>query len=378
MSQPENRVIDSDGHMIEPMDMWEKYVEPAYRDRAPQVVTNARGEQLLSLGGLAMDIPGGVRLGFEHAADTDGWEEASRHKMGMEGGWNPEARLVDMDADGIDIAVLYPTLMLAVEQDPHLFAALCRAYNNWLKDYCSASPKRLFGVGVVPLQDVALAIRESQRCVKELGFKAVMIRPAPYIGERKLYHPAYDPFWRELEDLDIPVAVHPLPFGDLPNSCRGLRLDEDMTFASDGLFLRQGLTNALDVMVSMAWFVGGGICERFPKLKVALLEGSGGWAPTMLERLEHHFHIFGSEHQKTPPTELFKRQCWISFDPDEVGLPFTAQVLGAERILWASDYPHPDAKIPGVVNELREAVAPLPPDQQALIIGGTAATLYDL
>ena len=131
-------------------------------------------------------------------------------------------------------------------------------------------------------------------------------------------------------------------------------------------------------MVAMAWFVGGGICERFPKLKVALLEGSGGWAPTMLERLEHHFHIFGSENQKTPPSELFQRQCWISFDPDEVALPFTAEVLGAERIIWASDYPHPDAKIPGVVAELREALAPLPADQQTLIMGGTAASLYEI
>ncbi len=377
MTEP--RVIDSDGHMIEPASLWTDYVEPAFRDRAPQVVTNARGEQLLGLGGIAMDIPGGTRpASYGQNAGSESWDEASKGKMGLQGGWDPHARLADMDADGIDAAVLYPTAMLAVHPDPAVFGALCRAYNEWLRDYCSAAPRRLFGVGVVPLQDVAMAIRETQRCVRELGFKAIMIRPAPYVGERKLYHPVYDPFWQELEDLGVPVAVHPLPFGDLPNSCRGLRLDEDMTFASEGLFLRQGLTNALDVMVAMAWFVGGGICERFPRLKVALLEGSGGWAPTMLERLEHHFHIFGSEHQKTPPTELFKRGCWISFDPDEVGLPFTAQQLGAERIVWASDYPHPDAKIPGVVAGLREAVSGLDAGDQALILGGTARALYDL
>ena len=98
----------------------------------------------------------------------------------------------------------------------------------------------------------------------------------------------------------------------------------------------------------------------------------------MLERLEHHFHIFGSEHQKMSPRELFLRQCWISFDPDEVALAFTSEKLGADRILWASDYPHPDAKIPGVVAELREAVEDLKPEDQALILGGTAAALYGI
>ena len=372
-------IIDSDGHVIEPADLWEKYVEPAYRDRAPRVVINSRGEQLKGLGALAMDIRGSARgAGYSGPAGSDGWEEESRHKMDLRGGWDPHARLVDMDKDGIDTAVLYPTEMLAVTPDIQLYDALCRAYNNWLRDYCNAAPNRLIGVGVVALQDVTLAIREAQRCIRELGFKAIMIRPAPYIAELKLYHPVYDPFWQELEDMGVPVGVHPLPFGDLPNACRGLRLDEGMNFASEGLFLRQGLTNALDVMLAMAWFIGGGICERFPNLRVALLEGSGGWAPTMLERLEHHFHIFGSEHQKTPPTELFKRQCWISFDPDEVALPFAAQHLGAERLIWASDYPHPDAKIPGVVDELRSAVEPLAAADQTQIMGGTAKALYAL
>lgn len=372
-------IFDSDGHVVEPPELWTEYVEPAYRDRAPQVVTNARGETLLGLGGIAMDIPGGARpVAYGDNRGAEGWEEESRGKLDLPGGRDPRARLADMDAEGIDAAVLYPTAMLAVHPDPVVFAALCRAYNDWVRDYCRADPARLFGAGVVPLQDVALAIREAQRCVRELGFRAIMIRPAPYIGELKLHHPVYDPFWQELEDLGVPVGVHPSPFGDLPNACRGLRLDDDMTFASEGLFLRQGLTNALDVMVAMAWFVGGGICERFPKLKVALLEGSGGWAPTMLERLDHHFHVFGSEHQKTPPSELFQRCCWISFDPDEVALPFTAGQLGAERIVWASDYPHADARFPGVVDELREAVSPLSEGERAVITGGSARALYGL
>ncbi len=190
-----------------------------------------------------------------------------------------------------------------------------------------ANPDRLVGVAVVPLQDPVLAIRELQRCVNELGCKGVMVRPAPYIGTHKLYHPVYDVFWKECTELDIAVGVHPLPYSDMPNVTRGLRLDEGMMWTTQGLFLRQALANAIDMQVALAWFVGGGICERFPTLRVGILEGSGGWVPTMLERLDHHFHIYGSEHQSTLPSELFGRQCWVSFDPDEVALA----VYGAAR-----------------------------------------------
>ena len=104
--------------------------------------------------------------------------------------------------------------------------------------------------------------------------------------------------------------------------------------------------------MAVAYFVLGGICERHPNLRVAFLEGTGGWIVPMLQRFDHQFEIFGSSDQTTLPSEVFARQCMISFDPDEVALAFTAEHLGAEKILWASDYPHPDAKIPGVVAEL--------------------------
>ena len=158
-----------------------------------------------------------------------------------------------------------------------------------------------------------------------------------------------------------------------------LGLHEDAFGHPDkGLTLRQGLGNALDVMVAMGWFVAGGICERFPKLTVVFLEGTGGWCAPMLERFDHHIEVFGSRYQKTTPSEIFKRQCYISFDPDEEALAYTAnsKYVGADRIVWASDYPHPDAKIPGIVDELEEATETLTDDQRRLIFGENAARLY--
>src|SRR5262249_46191973 len=130
----------------------------------------------------------------EVAADTN-WEEESKYKMSRPGGHDPVARLADMDAEGIDVAVLYPTAMLTWIEEADIFGAAFRASKNWLADSCAPPPDRLFPVALVPLQDPDAAITEMQGAVAHLGAKAVMIRPAAYIEGRKLNDPAYDPFW---------------------------------------------------------------------------------------------------------------------------------------------------------------------------------------
>ena len=373
-------VIDSDGHVVEPDTVWKDYSEPEYREQLDQP---GGGVQAL---GMMRAYPGVfARLQTsgegEHWAENIGgetWDEESRSKMGRPGGYDPHARLMDMNAEGIDVAVLYPTSMLTWVEDARLFGAACRAYNNWLRDYCSAAPQRLYGVGMVPLQDTDAAVAEMRRCVEDLGFKAIMLRPAAYRGTEKLNHPDYDVFWRAASELGCPIGIHPSPHGDMPNACSLLGLSEGATDPTAGLALQQGLTNAFDLQMAVGLFVLGGICERHPDLKVAFLEGTGGWIVPMLERFDHQFKIFGSREQSTLPSELFARQCVISFDPDEVALAFSAEHLGADKILWASDYPHPDAKIPGVVKELKEAVAGLPPESKAEVVGGSARRFYQL
>ncbi len=350
-------MIDADGHVCERLDL-------------PPDVLSAFFTQLL----------GGAELSTTDPAP----EEASHAEvMNRPGAYEPGPRLVDMDADGIDIAVLYPTSPgLQWVPDPGPMHTMAQTYNAWLHEYCAGDAARLFGVGLVALQDPALAVKEMERCVQDLGFRAVMIRPAPYIGNKKLNDPVYDPFWDAAAQLGCPIGVHPFSFADMPwNVVARLALDEDARGHLDkGLALRQALGNALDVMVAMGWFVAGGICERFPQLTLVFLEGSGGWCAPMLERFDHHVEVFGSRYQKTPPSEVFKRQCYISFDPDEEALAYTAnsKYVGADRIVWASDYPHPDAKIPGVVRELEEATETLSAEQRRLIFGENAARLYSI
>jgi uncharacterized protein len=357
MSDSPVAMIDADGHVLEQLQL-------------PAEVVAA----------FDATLTGGSPPAPQDPAPT---ESAHVERMNRPGGFQPGPRLDDMDADGIDVAVLYPTFFgLRWVPDPTPFHVMAQAYNDWLHAYCSRDPNRLVGVGLAALQDPPLAVKEMERCVQALGFKAMMIRPAPYIANKKLNDPVYDPFWDAAAQLGCPIGVHPFSFSDMPwNVVSRLGLQDDARGHLDkGLALRQGLGNALDVMVAMGWFVAGGICERFPDLTVVFLEGSGGWCAPMLERFDHHVKVFGSRHQLAPPSELFKRQCYISFDPDEEALVYTAnsRYVGADRIVWASDYPHPDAKIPGVVAELREATEGLDEAQRRLIFGANAARLYHL
>ena len=378
-STPE--VIDSDGHVIEPDTVWSEYAEPEFRDCShPGGRVRAGDGDHARLPRHAGVVPRGQ--GEDHweavAEDTD-WEEESKHKMARPGGYDPVARLVDMDAEGIDVAVLYPTAMLTWIEEADIFGAACRAYNNWLHDYCSAGPDRLYPVALVPLQDPDAAVARCGGRSSELGAKAVMIRPARV--HRRAASSTIPPTTRSgprRADSTARSACTRHPTATWPTAAGCSGSPTASINPTEGLALRQGLTNAFDLQMAVAYFVLGGICERHPDLRVAFLEGTGGWIVPMLQRFDHQFEIFGSSDQSTLPSEVFARQCMISFDPDEVALAFTAEHLGADKILWASDYPHPDAKIPGVVAELMDAVKPLPDESQRQIVGATARTFYKL
>src|SRR3974390_196434 len=204
-------IIDADGHILEPLDLWDKYIDPAFRDRAPRIVKGENGRERLiiaehTVGAGERGIGGigavGARQGVV-AADT------MEYKDGKAGGFDPHARIPDMDADGIDAAFLYPSLGLfsGAIHDPELAAAVCRAYNRWLADYCKPYPDRLFGVAMLPMQSVDLAIQEMRYARNELGFRGVFLRPNPY-NNKMIHHPDYEPFWTMAEELDMSVGFH--------------------------------------------------------------------------------------------------------------------------------------------------------------------------
>ncbi|MEX0664108.1 MAG: amidohydrolase family protein [Acidimicrobiia bacterium] len=416
-------VIDGDGHLMEPPDMWTARMDAGtWGDDIPHF----DAEGTFSIGGVTRIGGPGIN---EEVARINGVtvEELfasyarTMSSTDMSGGHDPHARIKAMDADGLDVAVVYPTKSLQfgpcdpipLIRDNVDFVLDChRAYNDWASEYCAAYPDRIFAIAAVPLQDIDLAVAEAERAVNMLGMKGIAIRPSAYqfagparsgtgipgagpSGRSPLQddlpfsNRVYDPFWAACQDLDVPVGLHPIAHVDTPGANRKFGLLRDspslnMTnSASDenhgGSALGQAIGNPVDMIVSMGRLLMGGVCERFPRLRFVFLESGGGWCATQLERMDEQIEAFPLEGRRLSlmPSEYFKRQCYISFDPGEWNLAASAEFIGADRIIWASDYPHPEYT-PDVVDKLKAALAPLPADSQAKILGTNAADAYRL
>jgi predicted TIM-barrel fold metal-dependent hydrolase len=286
-------------------------------------------------------------------------------------GFDPTERVKVLDAEGIDIAVMYPGLglKLGAVQDAQLAVASCRVYNDWLADWCSRAPDRLHSVGALPLQDPVEAAREVHR-IAALGMRAGFARPNAY-NDRPLHHPVYTPVWEALSETGLPIAFHPAGLADMPGASRAL-----MHLMAPGT--HHALILLFDQQMTLSNLVYGGVLERFPELKVAILECGGGWIAHWMDRLDEFLESYGwaTGGLSLTPREYFQRQCWISFDPGEITSKVLAPIVGADRFVWASDFPHSDAQYPGVVDELREATEGMDPDARSLLFGTNALEMY--
>jgi uncharacterized protein len=360
-------VVDADGHVVEPLDAWHALPD-AHR---PRITADAQGYEHVTVGGteiLAVPLGSLARPGSTFDDPTTFRPLADAQP----GGTDPGARLADMDAEGIDQAVLYPTLGLyfSVVEDADGAVGLAVAYNDWLAGYCAADASRLFGAAMLPLQDPAAAVHELRRAVDELGFVAGFVRPNPCQG-RSLSDRVYEPLWDTAEELGVPIGVHEGSSVIVP------------TLAADRPFnplILHAVSHAFEQMLACAQLIAFGVLERHPGLRVVFLESSGGWAPFWLERLDEQAESFGGfcPDLRLRPSEYFARQCAISFEVDERTLPALVPFVGADRIVWGSDYPHHDATFPGAVDALRATIAPCATAVQAKVLGLNARGIYRL
>lgn len=389
--------VDADGHVLEHPSALVDYAPRAYRERIWHIETDGAGVEWCVFDGRRMRAAGMSMAGVA-GLGAEARERARRGEIPYTqvrpAAWNAKPRVADMEAEGIAQSVLYPTLLLGIQATPDAeFAEIqCRAYNDWLSDHVREVPDRLFGVAIVPQQDVERAAREIARVGRLPGIVGVLLRPNPTLDWKPMHHPGYDPLWRAACDAGLAIGFHPYQAADLPGACRGLRLDrvgvqEAMpidealeAIGVDNIFFSQAVANPLDMMNTVASTVAGGVCARFPELRLVFLEASGGWIVPWLERLDHQREHFPWDLPalREEPSAYFRRQCWISFDADESTLAFTASspICGADRIVWASDYPHADAVHPGVTRAVAERVSALAEDQQRAIAGANARALY--
>jgi len=409
------RYIDSDGHILEHPTGMPDYAPKEFRDRIWHIETDESGQEWLHYNGNRTPASYLASAGTAGLPDEDrarAFRGELRYTEVRPAAYNAKARLQDMDTDGIDLAVLYPTMLLGLQsiRDIDFAEAQARAYNDWCSDHVQEGEGRLFGAGAVPPMhepdDVARVAAEIRRVAELPGMVSVFMRPNPSVDWRPFNDPVYDPIWQAAQDTGLPIALHPFLAPDLPGACVGLKLSrprrpdgryvdefdadnpEALNLAmlegqlTPSVLFTQAIANPVDVMSCIAYLTAGGVCERYPDAKFIFLEANGGWIVPWLERLDHHCKKFQWEVQDLSmlPSDYMKRQCWISFDPDEAMLAFTAQspLVGADRIIWASDYPHPDAKFPGVTEELTEALEGLTFEQQQSITSESALALYGI
>jgi uncharacterized protein len=361
-------VIDADGHVLEARSAWASLPD----HHRPTIVTDGNGLDHVTVGGQEVFV---ARLGQMGTPGTDVGAPVGPVPLeeAREGAFDPRSRLLDMDAEGIDRAVLYPTIGLGFWgiADAGAAVAVARAYNDWLAGYCAAAPTRLFGAAMVPLQDVGAAVAELRRARQELGFVSAFVRPNPCLG-RTIVDPENEPLWEAAESLGMAIAVHE----GFQMAVPPLGADRRPT----NVLVLHAVSHTLEQMLACAQLIGTGVLERHPDLRIVFLEAGGGWAPYWLERLDHQVPAY---HRFAPPlsllpSEYFARQCWVSFEIDEETLPCLLPFIGSDRVVWGSDYPHADSTFPGAVEALRRTIAPLGEDEQALVLGANAAGLYGL
>ena len=357
------RIIDADGHVLERDIPWAELIDAPYRSRAPRAVQDNRGFTFIMIDGKLTPKPVGKGCSFVGAP-------RSHTPQATTGMVDPKQRLKDMDLEGIDTAVNFGTtvfLSLPFLENRDLACAIAHAYNTWLDGYCKTNSRRLKAVALVAMQEPQEAVKELERCVKELGFVAVAT--SAHSAGRNLDHPDFYPFYAKAQELGVPVCVH---VGSGRPAAAADRFDN--------AFFVHATTHAFEQMIGVMCIVGGGILELYPKLKVAFLEAGAGWVPYWMERLDEHYEYLEPTVplMKKPPSEYMRsEQVYYSFEPDEHTLNFVMDYVGEDRLIFASDYNHGDSKFPHTVKAVTERKN-LSQSQLRKLMCDNAARLYNL
>ncbi len=354
------QIIDADSHVFEPPDMWEKYLEPAFKSFAPSPDLKIKGEP--------------VTHKISQQVSREGAKQIQQaHPMSVLSGFDAESHVRAMQQMGIDMAFIYPTYglwLLAIDNmEPKLAGAFTRAYNNWLRDFCSYAPQKLKGVGAINCHAPEEMVIELLR-VAEFGWKAVYLRPNPVKG-RILSDRAYEPFWRQCEELNMAVGLHEGTHSRLPTTGAD---------RFDTRFALHACSHPTEQMMALLALIEGGVLERYPKLRVGFLESGCGWLPYWLWRLDEEYENLYWEVKdrvKMKPSEYFRRQCFIEIEPGEPYLGQIIDYIGADNLIFGSDYPHMDHK-PNIVGEAVALAERLSPTLVQKILWDNAVRFYGL
>jgi predicted TIM-barrel fold metal-dependent hydrolase len=309
------------------------------------------------------------QLGLDDDEEQHRWESAGRP-----GAFDPHARLADMDTDQVDAEILYTDSWAGAafyEMPDGGWLAGFQAFNSAAIDFASVNPERLLPVYIIPIADIDEAVKEVRRVANE-GARAAHVPLYPMdLGFPGYWDKVYDPLWSVLSEVGMPVSQHVASNSYLAT----LR-------AADPTPMR-GVMHALPNILmaeSIGWWIVAGILERFPKLKVVMVEAGLGWLPYWLARLDRMYTKHGWDHfdmLKETPSFYWRRQMAATFEEDELGMELR-HLIGVDNMMWATDYPHPDSTWPHSQDVIHTHFDGLPIEETRQMIGGNAARLYNL
>jgi uncharacterized protein len=369
-------VVDADGHILEPPDLWEKYLEAKYQPHAIKVVKNDKGLECLQYDGKlsAMAQPGFLAaLGGMGKEQDQLRPDAERTYVGCApfGSMDARERVELLDKENLAKAVLYPTLGILWEaevEDVELSQAYCRAYNRWIADFCRPYSDRLIPIAHLSLGDPQAAAQELERAVKD-GCRGAFVAPFT-ITHKPHGHPDHDVVFAMAEKLDVPFAIHPT---FEPKGLNRARFHGMERMPLLGVIASQILQQPLST------FFQFGVFDKFPKLKVVILESGSSWLGFWMDRMDEGYEtwIGGTLLLKKKPSEYVRKQVWISGDPDEQATAYVIDYVGRDRFFWASDFPHPDHG-GKYLDALERMVAPMSPEARRGVVGQNVLDCYKL
>ena len=371
------RVISSDNHITEPLDLWISRTGSKLADRVPHIVRMDDGSDWWVCDDhKVISVMFGTQTGmrFEEPEKLSlGGAEATYENL-RPGGYIPEEHVKDMDIDGIDVSIVYPTvgLLLFGVPDGELLTSVFSMYNDWVSEFCNANLKRLRGIAMLNVDDVQESVKELERCAK-LGFCGAMITVYPP-EERSYDSPEYEPLWAAAEALEMPLGLH----------AGTNRTGPGQEFANVET-IRPAFVANFDhwARVSIAHMIFSGVFERYPKLQIGSVEAELSWAPHFLDRLDYTHTQRVQEWSPNRfkddrlPSDFFHSNVFLGFQEDALGIR-DRHIIGVDNLLWGGDYPHPESTFPRSLEIIEGILTDCTYEEKAKIAGGNSARIYHL
>ena len=372
------RIVSADNHVFETPDLWSSRVEAKYRERAPNLVREEDGDWWYCDGHRVIGLGGGTQPGMRFEGNEN-LTRTSIFENVRPGGYIPDEHLKDMDADGVDVSIVYPTvgLLLYSVSDSGLVTEIFRTYNDWLAEFCNAFPKRLKGIAMINVDDMGSGVAELERCA-QMGLAGGMITVYPPEGKRYLL-PDYEPLWAASQDLQMPLGLHAGTNRPGPGQEWGASYRRGSGGMTPGFIVNMDHW----VRVSIADIIFSGVFERYPKLQVGAVEHELSWVPHFLDRIDYHYTQRVQQpgarrfKENVLPSDYFHRNIFLGFQEDALGIK-DRHIIGVDNLLWGSDYPHVESTFPRSRQILEEILVDCTDEEKAKIAGGNAARVYRL